>query len=81
MALRLARRAARDVGSGVPGRAALTAAMQAASAPAVPFLLGCAAPHQPLALGLCWAAAAALYVLARAQLPAYARAAGGRQLP
>lgn len=77
VALRLARQAARDVQGGPPGRAALTAAMQAASAPAIPFLLGCAALHQPLAWGLCWAAAAALYGLARTQLPAYARAAGG----
>lgn len=81
VALRLARQAARDVRGGPPGRAALTAAMQAASAPAVPFLLGCAALHQPLAWGLCWAAAGALYVLARAHLPAYVRAAGERRAP
>ncbi|MFC5848902.1 hypothetical protein [Deinococcus petrolearius] len=79
VALRLARQAARDVRGGPPGRAALTAAMQAAGAPAVPFLLGCAALHQPLALGLCWAAAAVLYVLARAHLPAYVRAGAAGQ--
>lgn len=81
LALRLARQAARDMQGGPPGRAALTAAMQAASAPAIPFLLGCAALHQPLAWGLCWAAAAALYGLARMQLPTYARAAGGDRGP
>ncbi|KQR33090.1 hypothetical protein [Deinococcus sp. Leaf326] len=83
VALRLARQAARDTRAPAqaPGRAALTAAMQAASAPAIPFLLGCAALHQPLAWGLCWAAAAALYLLARTQLPAYARAAGENRAP
>ncbi|WP_288432979.1 hypothetical protein [uncultured Deinococcus sp.] len=81
VALRLARRAARDVQAGPPGRALLAAAMQAASAPAVAFLLGCAALNQPLAWGLCWGASAALYGLARAQLPAYARAAGRDRTP
>lgn len=68
-ALHFARHTARDPRL-PPKEAALTSAMQLASAPAVPFLLGCAALHQPLALLLLWLTAAALYASARGQLRA-----------
>ncbi|MDB5044269.1 MAG: hypothetical protein JWQ08_319 [Deinococcus sp.] len=62
-ALYLARRAARDPLL-PPRRTALSAAMQAGTAPAVPFLLGCATFSQPaIAAGL-WVLAAVLYAAA-----------------
>ncbi len=66
-ALQFAGRAARDPRL-TPQAAALTGAMQLASAPAVPFLLGCAAFHQPLALGLLWLTAGVFYALARKRI-------------
>lgn len=64
LALWLARRSGRD--SRLPPRQArLTATIQAASAPAAPFLLGCAAFHVPLAWAACWGGAALCYLLAR----------------
>lgn len=51
-----------------PQQAALTAAMQLASAPAVPFLLGCTALNQLLALGVLWGLALLLYGYARGQV-------------
>lgn len=69
-ALHLARRAAREPGQPV-GRAALSAAIQAGTAPAVPLLLGCACFAQPPALLAFWLLAAALYAFGRGQLPGW----------
>lgn len=66
-ALQLAGRSARDPRLNKQ-QAGLTSAMQLASAPAVPFLLGCAALHQPLAWGLLWVGAALLYAAARGRV-------------
>lgn len=52
---------------------ALSGAIQAATAPAVPFLLGCTALAQPLALLLFWALALALHALIWTQLPGWVR--------
>ncbi|WP_291426376.1 hypothetical protein [Deinococcus sp.] len=54
-------------------QAGLTCAMQLASAPAVAFLLGCAALRQWQALALLWGLALALYLYARTQLPQLVR--------
>ncbi|MFC3861780.1 hypothetical protein ACFOPQ_13515 [Deinococcus antarcticus] len=43
----------------------LAAALQLGSAPGVPFLLGCAAFHDPLTWLGCWAVALAAYLLGR----------------
>lgn len=75
--LRLARRAARVL-PGPPGRAALTAALQAAAAPAVPFLLGCAVLAQPAAALALWGIAALAFALARAGVPGWVREANTR---
>ncbi|ABF46420.1 hypothetical protein Dgeo_2126 [Deinococcus geothermalis DSM 11300] len=73
-ALRLARRAARDPLQ-APSRAALGAAMQAAPAPAVPFLLGCVLFGQPAALALLWLVAVLTYLLAWYSVPGWVRMA------
>ena len=71
-ALYLARQSGRDPRL-TPTQAGLTCAMQLASAPAVAFLLGCAALHQWTALLLLWGLALALYVYARTRLPQLVR--------
>ncbi len=71
-ALYLARQSGRDPRL-TPTQAGLTCAMQLASAPAVAFLLGCAALHQWQALALLWGLALALYLYARTQLPQLVR--------
>ncbi|MBB5234571.1 hypothetical protein [Deinococcus budaensis] len=76
--LRLSRRAARDP-AGPPARAALTAALQAAAAPAVPFLLGCACLAQPAAVLSLWSVAALAFALARAGVPGWVREASLRR--
>ncbi|UBV43077.1 hypothetical protein LAJ19_02300 [Deinococcus taeanensis] len=63
-ALYLARRTARDAGLPEPQRT-LAAAMQAATAPAVPFLIGCAFLRSPGVVALLWVVAGALFFLAR----------------
>lgn len=78
IALRLARRAARDPGQS-PSRTALGAAMQAAPAPGVPFLLGCALFAQPAALALLWLVAALAYFLAWNSVPGWVRTATARR--
>lgn len=75
--LRLARDAARDP-SVPPARAALTAALQAGTAPAVPFLMGCACLAQPAAVLALWGVAALAYALARAGVPGWVREARTR---
>lgn len=72
LALHLARRAANDVKQPA-SRAALTAAIQAGTVPAVPWLIGCTFFAQPLALLLLWAVAGLLYATMRAQLPNWVR--------
>ena len=73
LTLHLAQRAAREPGQ-KPPQAALTAAIQAATAPAIPFLLGCAFLTQPLALLAFWAAAYALFTAARSRLAGWVKA-------
>lgn len=73
LTLHLAQRAAREPGQ-KPPQAALTAAIQAATAPAIPFLLGCAFLTQPLALLGFWALGSALFVVARSRLAGWVRA-------
>lgn len=51
----------------------LSSAMLSASAASIPFLLGCAAFHDPKTWLGCWLVAAAAYLLARRQLPALLR--------
>lgn len=77
LALRLARRAARDTLQ-PPARAALAAAMQAGTAPAVPFLLGCAFLAQPAVLAALWLVAALAFAVARASVPGWVRTAVAR---
>ncbi|UQN07344.1 hypothetical protein [Deinococcus sp. QL22] len=74
-ALYLARRAARDPLL-PPRRTALSAAMQAGTAPAVPFLLGCATFSQPAVTGGLWMLAAVLYALAWRLIAGWMRPAG-----
>ena len=73
LTLHLAQRAAREPGQ-KPPQAALTAAIQAATAPAIPFLLGCAFLTQPLALLAFWAVAYALFTAARSRLAGWVKA-------
>lgn len=74
ISLRLAHSAARDP---VPPAAhtALNAAMRGATAPAVPFLLGCAFLSQPAALAGLWGLSALAFLAARALVPGWVRAA------
>lgn len=72
--LRLARRAALDPAQR-PAQRVLTAAMQAGTAPAVPFLLGCVCFHQPAALAALWLVAALAFAAAWAGVPGWAAAA------
>ncbi|MEF2276670.1 hypothetical protein V3W47_00030 [Deinococcus sp. YIM 134068] len=76
-ALSLARLAARDP-KGPPAGAALTAAFQSGTAPAVPFLLGCACLHQPAAFLALWLVSALAFLAAWMSLPALLRAASER---
>lgn len=68
----LAGRAARDPAL-PPARAALTAAMQAASAPGIAFLLGCALLHDLRGVVLLWALALCAYLLGYGQLAGWVR--------
>lgn len=68
--LRLARQAAQDAAL-PPERRALTAAFHAGSAPAIPFLIGCACLVSWPATALLWGLAALLYLFAQRQLPAW----------
>ncbi|EYB66782.1 hypothetical protein DEIPH_ctg075orf0017 [Deinococcus phoenicis] len=77
VALRLARRAARDPVQ-PPARTALAAAMQAGTAPAVPFLLGCAFLAQPAAVALLWGLAVCAYAAAWASVPGWVKAGATR---
>ncbi|SEI83640.1 hypothetical protein SAMN04488058_10210 [Deinococcus reticulitermitis] len=72
--LRLARQAAQDT-TLPPERRALTAAFQAGSAPAIPFLVGCAALASWPAAALLWALAAFLYLFAWRQVATWTPAA------
>ncbi|BDP40168.1 hypothetical protein DAETH_01370 [Deinococcus aetherius] len=75
--LHLARLAARDPAR--PGaQVALTAAMQAGTAPAVPFLLGCVFFQQPAALAVLWLVSALAFVLAWGSVPGWVKVAGER---
>ena len=78
VALRLARRAARDRIQ-PPPRAALTAVMQGGTAPAVPFLLGCVFLGQPAVLGVLWLIAALALAAAWASVPGWVRVAAARE--
>ncbi|MFC3832259.1 MULTISPECIES: hypothetical protein [Deinococcus] len=72
VALYLAYQAARR--ADLPARqAALTAAIQAATAPGVLLLLGCALLGQPLAVAAFWALALGTYALVWRQLPGWVR--------
>lgn len=71
--LRLARQAAQDPAL-PPERRALTAAFQAGSAPAVPFLIGCACLASWPATALLWGLAALLYGRAARQVEAWSAA-------
>ncbi|WP_102127606.1 hypothetical protein [Deinococcus planocerae] len=66
--LHLARLAARD-STGPGPQVTLTAAMQAGTAPAVPFLLGCVFFSQPTALAALWLVSALAFVLVWRGLP------------
>ncbi|GGK23865.1 hypothetical protein GCM10008955_16850 [Deinococcus malanensis] len=68
----LAGRVARDPAL-PPTRAALTAAMQGASAPGIAFLLGCALLHDLRGLLLLWGLALAAYLLGYGQVPGWVR--------
>lgn len=73
LALYFARKAAHR--TDWPARqAALTGAIQAATAPGVAFLLGCTALNQPQYLLAFWVLALALHALVWAQLPGWVRA-------
>ncbi|WP_034386531.1 hypothetical protein [Deinococcus sp. YIM 77859] len=74
VALRLAHQVVSDAVQ-PPARRVLTAAIQAATAPAVPFLLGCVCLHQPAALAALWLVAALAYAAARARIPGWVKAA------
>ncbi|WP_309570395.1 hypothetical protein [Deinococcus sp.] len=71
--------------SGLPARqAALTAAIQAATAPGVVFLLGCTLARQPLILAGFWITAALLHARVWLWLPGWVREpepANGERLP
>ncbi|SMB95646.1 hypothetical protein [Deinococcus hopiensis] len=77
VALRLAHLAARDpVG---PARGVvLNASMRAATAPGVPFLLGCVFLRQPAALLALWGMAALALLAAWSLVPGWVRSAQGR---
>ncbi|GAA5513866.1 hypothetical protein Dcar01_02614 [Deinococcus carri] len=77
LALRLARGAARDP-QPPPPRRALAAAIQAAPAPAIPFLLGCAFLAQPAAWAVLWGVAVLAGVVAWASVPGWVREATAR---
>ncbi|ALW89740.1 hypothetical protein [Deinococcus actinosclerus] len=64
VAWQLARRTARDEQLAQPQRQ-LAGAMQAATVPAVPFLIGCAFLASPLAAALLWGTALTLFLLTR----------------
>lgn len=59
------RRSVSSPGQPSPPPERLAAALQLGSAPGVPFLLGCAAFHDPLTWLGCWAVALAAYLLGR----------------
>lgn len=59
------RRSVSSPGQPFPPPERLAAALQLGSAPGVPFLLGCAAFHDPLTWLGCWAVALAAYLLGR----------------
>lgn len=63
--LEKARRSVSSPGQPSPPPERLAAALQLGSAPGVPFLLGCAAFHDPLTWLGCWAVALAAYLLGR----------------
>ena len=73
-ALRLAHSAARDPVTPA-AQTALNAAMRGATAPAVPFLLGCAFLAQPAALALLWGLAGLAFLAARFLVPGWVRTA------
>lgn len=68
----LAGRVARDPAL-PPSRAALTASMQAASAPGIAFLLGCALLHDLRGVSLLWGLALCAYLLGYGQVPGWVR--------
>ncbi|WP_216324693.1 hypothetical protein [Deinococcus aestuarii] len=75
--LHLARLAARDPAQ-APSRTVLTAAFQAGTAPAIPFLLGCVFFQQPAALAALWLVSGLAFLAAWVSLPGWAEAAGER---
>lgn len=75
--LHLARLAARDPSRPRP-HVALTAAFQAGTAPAVPFLLGCVFFGQPAALAGLWVVSALAFLAAWGSVPGWVKAAGER---
>ncbi|MFB9990732.1 hypothetical protein ACFFLM_01850 [Deinococcus oregonensis] len=79
-ALYLARRAARDPLL-PPRRTALSAAMQAGTAPAVPFLIGCATFSQPVVTVGLWVLTAVLYAAAWRLIAGWMRPASSSPLP
>jgi len=80
LALRLAHGAARDPRIPAP-QVTLNAAMRAATAPGVPFLLGCAFLGQPDALAALWLVAALAFRVAWTRVPGWVETAANRAEP